>query len=205
MRLAAGQARRAQIAAKSGRANQLIHVTRLTGWSVCYDSCMAAQNSFDVTSTIDMQEVDNAVNQARKEVAQRYDFKGSKARIDLNKTENTIALIADDNFKMEALWEIVQTRMVRRGVPVKNLKPSDTEPAADGTVRRMITLQQGIPTDAAREIVKFLKDRKLRKVQAAIQGDQLRVSAPSKDELQEAIRLLRDQDFGIALQFGNYR
>jgi cyclic-di-GMP-binding protein len=166
---------------------------------------MAAQSSFDVTSTIDMQEVDNAINQARKEVAQRYDFKGSKASIDLNKTDNTLTLIADDAFKMEALWEIVQTRMVRRGVPVKNLKPGPTEPAASSTVRRVVTLQQGIPTEAARDIVKFLKERKLRKVQAAIQGDQLRVSAASKDDLQETIRLLREQDFGIALQFGNYR
>lgn len=166
---------------------------------------MAAQSSFDVTSTIDMQEVDNAINQARKEVSQRYDFKGSKASIDLNKAENTLTLIADDNFKMEALWEIVQTRLVRRHVPVKNLKPGATEPAANSTVRRVVTLQQGIPSEAAREIVKFLKDRKLRKVQAAIQGDQVRVTASSKDDLQEAIRLLREQDFGVALQFGNYR
>jgi uncharacterized protein YajQ (UPF0234 family) len=166
---------------------------------------MAAQSSFDVTSTIDMQEVDNAINQARKEVAQRYDFKGAKATIDLNRTDNTLTLVADDRFKMEALWEILQTRMVRRGVPVKNLKPGEPEPAAGGTVRRVVALQQGIPADAAREIVKFLKDRKLRKVQAAIQGDQLRVTSPSKDELQDVIRLLREQDFGIALQFGNYR
>jgi uncharacterized protein YajQ (UPF0234 family) len=166
---------------------------------------MAAQSSFDVTSTIDMQEVDNAINQARKEVVQRYDFKGSKASIELNKTENTLTLVADDNFKMEALWEILQTRMVRRGVPVKNLKAGVTEPAANSTVRRVITLQQGIPSEAARDIVKFLKDRKLKKVQAAIQGDQLRITSASKDDLQEVMRLLREQDFGVALQFGNYR
>jgi uncharacterized protein YajQ (UPF0234 family) len=166
---------------------------------------MAQQNSFDVTSTIDMQEVDNAVNQARKEVAQRYDFKGVTATIDVNTTDSTMTLVADDNFKMEALWEILQTRLVRRGVPVKNFKPGTTEPAAGSKVRRVIALQQGIPSEAAREIVKFIKDRKLKKVQAAIQGDQLRISSPSKDELQEAMRLLREQDFGIALQFGNYR
>lgn len=166
---------------------------------------MPAQSSFDVTSTIDMQEVDNALNQARKEVAQRYDFKGSKASLELDKVENTLTLVADDNFKMEALWEIVQTRMVRRGVPTKNLKPGATEPAANSTVRRVVALQQGIPSETAREIVKFLKDRKLRKVQAAIQGDQLRITSASKDELQEVMRLLREQDFGIALQFGNYR
>jgi cyclic-di-GMP-binding protein len=166
---------------------------------------MAAQASFDVTSTIDLQEVDNAVNQARKEIAQRYDFKGSKAAIDFNRTENKIDLTADDNFKMEAVWEILQTRMVRRGVPVKNLKASDTEPIAGGLVKRTVTLQQGIPIDASREIVKYLKDQKLRKVQAAIQGDQLRITSPSKDDLQSAIRLLKTQDFGVELQFGNYR
>ena len=161
--------------------------------------------SFDITSGVDMQEVDNAVNQARKEVAQRYDFKGSRAAIELNRTENTIVLTADDEFKMNALWEILQGRLVRRGVPTKNLTPGDIERAANDTVKRTVTLQQGIPADAAREIVKFLKDRKLKKVQAAIQADQVRVSSSSKDELQEAIRVLREHDFGVALQFGNYR
>ena len=149
--------------------------------------------------------MDNAVNQARKEVAQRYDFKGSRAAIELNRAENTLTLTADDDFKMNALWEILQGRMVRRGVPVKNLTPGEIERAANDTVRRVVTLQQGIPAEAAREIVKFLKDKKLKKVQAAIQADQVRISSPSKDELQEAMRLLREQDFGIALQFGNYR
>ncbi len=166
---------------------------------------MAAPVSFDITSGVDLQEVDNAVNQARKEVAQRYDFKGSRAAIELNKTDNTIVLTADDDFKMTALWEILQGRLVRRGVPTKNLTPGDVERAANDTVRRVVTLQQGIPADAAREIVKFLKDRKLKKVQAAIQADQVRVSSGSKDDLQEAIRVLREHDFGVALQFGNYR
>lgn len=166
---------------------------------------MAQTQSFDITTGVDLQEVDNAVNQARKEVAQRYDFKGSRAAIELSRAENTITLTADDDFKMNALWEILQGRLVRRGVPVKNLTPGEIERAANDTVRRVVTLQQGIPADAAREIVKFLKDRKLKKVQAAIQADQVRISSPSKDELQEAMRLLREQDFGIALQFGNYR
>jgi uncharacterized protein YajQ (UPF0234 family) len=166
---------------------------------------MANLASFDITSGVDLQEVDNAVNQARKEVAQRYDFKGSRAAIDLNREENTLVLTADDEFKMNALWEILQGRMVRRGVPTKNLTPGDIERAANDTVRRVVTLQQGIPTEAAREIVKFLKDNKLKKVQAAIQAEQVRVSSPSKDELQEAMRLLREHDFGVALQFGNYR
>jgi hypothetical protein len=166
---------------------------------------MASVASFDITSGVDLQEVDNAVNQARKEVAQRYDFKGSRAAIELNKTDNTLTLTADDDFKMNALWEILQGRMVRRGVPTKNLTPGATERAANDTVRRIVTLQQGIPTEAAREIVKFLKENKLKKVQAAIQADQVRVSSPSKDDLQEAMRLLREHDFGVALQFGNYR
>jgi cyclic-di-GMP-binding protein len=166
---------------------------------------MAQLNSFDITSTIDLQEVDNGLNQARKEVAQRYDFKGAKADIDFNRAESTITLLADDKMKIDALWEIVQGRLIRRSVPVKNFKAGETEPASGGAMRRVITMQQGIPTEAAKEIVKFLKDQKLKKVQAAIQADQLRVSSASKDELQEAMRLLRGKDFGVELQFGNYR
>jgi hypothetical protein len=166
---------------------------------------MAGQASFDVTSTIDLQEVDNAVNQARKEIGQRYDFKGSKAAIDFKRAENKIEIVADDMFKMDAVWDILQTRMVRRGVPVKNLKASDVLPMAGGLVSRTVDLQQGIPIEAAREIVKYLKDQKLKKVQAAIQGDQLRVTSPSKDDLQDAIRVLKAHDFGVELQFGNYR
>jgi len=166
---------------------------------------MATPVSFDITSTVDLQEVDNAVNQARKEIAQRYDFKGSRAAIDLNQKENTITLTADDDYKMTALWEILQGRLVRRGVPTKNLTPGDIERAANDTVKRVVALQQGIPTDAAKEIVKFLKEKKLKRVTAAIQADQVRVSSPSKDDLQEAMRQLREHDFGVALQFGNYR
>jgi uncharacterized protein YajQ (UPF0234 family) len=166
---------------------------------------MAAQSSFDITSPVDFQEVDNALNQARKEVGQRYDFKGAKADIVLNTTEKTLTLVADDEFKMNALWEIVQTRLVRRNVPIKNFKDTESEPAAGSTVRRVIPIQEGIPIEAAREIVKFLKDQKIKKVQASIQGDQVRVTSPSRDDLQEAIRVLRAHDFGVALQFGNYR
>jgi uncharacterized protein YajQ (UPF0234 family) len=166
---------------------------------------MAAMNSFDVTSTVDLQEVDNAINQARKEIGQRYDFKGSPAAMELDQKNNTLTLTAEDKFKLGALWEVVQTRMVRRNVPVRNLKPGEIENAAGGTVRQVVTLQMGIPSETAREIVKALKDAKMKKVQAAIQGDQVRISSPSKDELQAAMQLLRDQDFGIALQFGNYR
>jgi uncharacterized protein YajQ (UPF0234 family) len=161
--------------------------------------------SFDITSTIDFQEVDNALNQARKEVAQRYDFKGATAEITLNVPDKTLTLLTDDEMKMTALWEMVQTRLVRRGVPVKNFKSDKSEPAAGSKVRRVIPIQQGIPIEAAREIVKYIKDQKLKKVQASIQADQVRVSSPSKDELQAAMQTLREHDFGVALQFGNYR
>ena len=166
---------------------------------------MATACSFDITSKVDLQEVDNALNQARKEVAQRYDFKGAKASIDFDTKESKLVLTADDEFKVNALWEIVSTRLVRRNVPVKNLTRGPAVPSANSTVRQEITLQQGIASEQAKDIVKFLKDSKLKKVQASIQGDQLRVTSPSRDELQEVMRLLREHDFGVALQFGNYR
>jgi len=166
---------------------------------------VAIQPSFDITSTVDLQEVDNALNQARKEVAQRYDFKGSKASIEFDRAASKIVLVADDEPKLNALWEVVVTRLVRRNVPTKNLTRGAAQAAANSTVRQEVSLQQGIPSEKAREIVKFIKDAKLKKVQAAIQGDQLRISSPSKDELQDVMRLLREQDFGLALQFGNYR
>ena len=123
----------------------------------------------------------------------------------MNAAEKTLTLTTDDEMKMNALWEIIQTRLVRRGVAIKNFKAPESEPAAGGAVRRVIPIQQGIPIEAAREIVKFIKEKKLKKVQAAIQADQVRVSSPSKDELQDAMRALREHDFGVALQFGNYR
>ncbi len=166
---------------------------------------MASQCSFDITSNVDLQEVDNALNQARKEVAQRYDFKGAKAEIEFDAKESTLVLAADDEFKLNALWEIVQTRLIRRDVPVKNLNRGPVQAASTGTVRQEITLQQGIPSEKAKDIIKFLKDAKLKKVQASIQGDQVRVTSSSKDDLQDAMRVLRGHDFGVALQFGNYR
>ena len=165
---------------------------------------MAATYSFDVTSNIDMPEVDNALNQARKEIGQRFDFKGSIAAIDMDQKANTLTLTAEDNFKLESVWDVLQTRLIKRNVPVKNMKRGDIEPAAGATVRQVITLQQGIPGDAAKEIVKHLKDLK-KKAQASIQGDQVRITSASKDELQGAMQALRAKDFGVALQFGNYR
>ena len=166
---------------------------------------MASTYSFDVTSNIDMPEVDNALNQARKEIAQRFDFKGSNAAIDLDAKANTLTLTAEDNFKLESVWDVLQTRLIKRNVPVKNMKREEIQPAAGSSVRQVITLQQGIPSDAAREIVKHLKDLKLKKVQAQIQADQVRITSASKDELQDAMQALRARDFGVSLQFGNYR
>lgn len=165
---------------------------------------MAAQASFDITSEVDYAEVENAINQARKEIVQRYDFKGSKASIDFKPKENLIELIADHDFQMDALWDILLQRLIKRSVPVKNLELGEPELIGSGLTKRLVTLQQGVPIEAAKEIVKYLKDMK-RKVQANIQGDQLRVTSASKDELQMAIALLRNKDFGCELKFGNYR
>jgi len=166
---------------------------------------VASQNSFDISTGADLQEVDNAVNQAQKELAQRYDFKGSKASIAFDRAKASITLVADDEFRMQALFDLLQGRLIKRGVPVKNLVLGDVTPAAGSTVRREIGLTQGIAGDKAKEIVKAVKDGGFRKVQASIQGDEVRVSAPSRDELQAVIAHLRAKDFGIALKFGNYR
>ena len=166
---------------------------------------MAQQSSFDVTTGVDLQEVDNAVNQAQKEIAQRYDFKGSKASIDFRRGENMLVLVADDDFKMRALFDVLQGKLFKRGVPVKNLDIGAVTPAAGDTVRREVKLKMALDSDTAKKIVAVLKEAKLKKVQAAIQGDQVRVSSPSKDDLQGAIALLRGKDFGVELKFGNYR
>lgn len=166
---------------------------------------MAQQQSFDVTTGVDLQEVDNAVNQAQKEIAQRYDFKGSKASIEFRRGEGLLVLVADDDFRMRALFDVLQTRLIKRGVPVKNLDVGDVRPAGGDTVRREVKLKTSLDGDTARKIVAAIKDGGFRKVQAAIQGDQVRVSSPSRDDLQAVIALLRSRDFGVELQFGNYR
>lgn len=166
---------------------------------------MASQNSFDISTGADLQEVDNAVNQALKEIRQRYDFKGSTIEIELDKKTGVIAMEADDDYRLDAAWDVLQTKFVKRGVPLKNAKASEPEPAGGARSKRTITLQQGIPTDTAKEIVKAIKDQKFKKVQASIQGDEVRVSSPSRDDLQEVIQFLRAQDFGVELTFGNYR
>jgi cyclic-di-GMP-binding protein len=166
---------------------------------------MATQQSFDVTTGVDLQEVDNAVNQANKEVAQRYDFKGVHASIELDRAAGVIRLEADDQYRMNALVDVLQSKLVRRGVPLKNAQLGDLDSAALGRVRQEMSLAQGIPTDTAREIVKDVKAHGFKKVQVAIQGDQLRVTSPSRDVLQEVIAFLKSQDYGVELQFGNYR
>jgi cyclic-di-GMP-binding protein len=166
---------------------------------------MAQQSSFDVTTGVDLQEVDNAVNQAQKEIAQRYDFKGSVATIELKRAEGNIALAAENDFKMNALFDVLQGKLIKRGVSVKNLDIGEITPAGGDTVRRDITLKMALDGETAKKIAAAIKEAKLKKVQAAIQGDQVRVSSPSKDDLQEAMVLLRSKDFGVELKFGNYR
>ena len=166
---------------------------------------MAQQSSFDVTTGVDMQEVDNAVNQAQKEIGQRYDFKGSKAAIEFNRAESSLMLIADDDFKMRALFDVLQTKLIKRNVPVKNLDIGETKDAGGDTVRKEIKLKTALDSDTAKKVAAAIKEAKLKKVQASIQGDQVRVQSPSKDDLQEAMQLLRTKDFGVELKFGNYR
>jgi uncharacterized protein YajQ (UPF0234 family) len=161
-------------------------------------------NSFDVVSKIEIPEVINAIQQATKELIQRYDLKDSHSTIELKEKENLIVLASKDEFKLKAVIDILQSKLVKRGVPLKGLAYGDVIPAAGSTVRQEITLQQGISTEKAREIVKKVKDSKL-KVQASIQGDFVRVSSKDRDTLQSVISLLRGADFGIDMQFINYR
>jgi cyclic-di-GMP-binding protein len=166
---------------------------------------MPETHSFDVTTGVDLQEVDNAVNQAQKEIAQRYDFKGSKAAIDFRRAESLLVLTADDDFRMQALLDVLQTKLIRRHVPVKNLDIGEVRPAGGDTVRREVRLKTALDSDTARSVAAAVREGKLKKVQVAIQGDQVRVSSPSRDELQAAVALLRGRDFGVELSFGNYR
>ncbi|MCU0633973.1 MAG: YajQ family cyclic di-GMP-binding protein [Gemmatimonadaceae bacterium] len=161
--------------------------------------------SFDVTTGVDLQEVDNAVNQAQKEVAQRYDFKGTKASVEFKRAEAKLFLVADSDFQMQQLFDVVQSKLIKRGVPVKNLDLGKIEPAGGDTVRREIGLKTALDGETAKKVSAAIKEAKLKKVQASIQGEQVRVSSPDKDLLQDAIALLRKGDFGVELKFGNYR
>lgn len=164
---------------------------------------MAGENSFDVVSKIDLQEVSNAIQQAVKEIHTRFDLKDSKSEITMEGKE-AIVLSSVDEYKLKAVTDVLQTKLVKRQVPLKGLQYEAIEPAAGSTVRQKIKLQQGIPIEKAREIVKLIKDSKL-KVQASIQGDTVRVSGKDRDTLQQVIAMLRNKDFGIDMQFTNYR
>jgi cyclic-di-GMP-binding protein len=165
---------------------------------------MAEMNSFDIVSEINLQEVDNAVNQARKEIAQRYDFKGSASSIELNQKEKLVTLISDDEFRLKSVIDILQNKLIKRGVPLKALEYGAVGAGTGGTVRQVITLRVGIDKDNARLLVKMIKDTKL-KVQAQIMDDQVRVSGKNKDDLQAVMKMLRESDLKFAVQFTNYR
>jgi hypothetical protein len=166
---------------------------------------MASSASFDISTGADLQEVDNAVNQTLKEIGQRYDFKGTRCTVAYDRTAAVISLQADDEFRMKQLLEVLLAKCARRGVPAKNLQVGDFIPAAGTSVRAVVTLKQGIDQETAKRITKAIKDQGFKKVQASIQGDEVRVTSPSRDELQAVIAFLRDRDFGLELKFGNYR
>lgn len=163
---------------------------------------MASENSFDIVSKLDMQELSNAINQAMREIGTRFDFKGSKSDITLEKDE--LVVVSDDEFKLKAVLDILLSKMARRNVPVKNLEYGKVEPAAMGTVRQRIKLKQGIDQDNAKKINTLIRDSKL-KVKSQIMGDQIRVSGKSRDDLQKVIQMLKGADLPIELQFVNYR
>lgn len=163
---------------------------------------MAKENSFDIVSKTDYAEVSNALNQTTKELSQRFDFKGSKATVELQQKD--LMLSAEDDTKLRNMNDILQSKLVKRGISLKALDYQKVEPAAGGTVRQLVKVQQGIPTDKAKEVVKFIKDGKY-KVQASIQGETVRVSGKDRDMLQEVIAALKGKDFGIDMQFDNYR
>jgi uncharacterized protein YajQ (UPF0234 family) len=165
---------------------------------------VADQFSFDVVSEVNMQELKNALDQATKEIKQRFDFKDSKTEILLKEKEKELVVISDDDYKLKAVQDIIKTKCVKRGVSLKAFTHGAVEPALSGTVRQVAKIQSGLASEKAKEISKAIKDSKL-KVQAQIQGEQVRVLSKSKDELQSAIALLRGKDFGIDLQFTNYR
>ena len=161
------------------------------------------ENTFDIVSKVDLQEVSNAIQQALKEIHQRYDLKDSKSSIEMD-GKDALVLASADDFKLKAVNDVLQSKLVRRNVPLKAFSYGAIEPAAGATVRQRVTMQQGIPIEKAREIVKLIKNSK-KKVQASIQGDLVRVSGKDRDTLQEIIALLKQQDFGIDMQFTNYR
>jgi uncharacterized protein YajQ (UPF0234 family) len=166
---------------------------------------MAKNESFDVSTGVDLQEVDNAVNQARKEVEQRYDFKGTRCTIEFDRAASSLVLEADDKYRLEALKGVLREKLARRKVPLKNIDEGTIDDASLGRARQRISLKQGIDQETSKKISKDVRDRGFKKVQVQIQGEELRVSAPSRDVLQEVIAFLRARDYGVELKFGNYR
>jgi len=167
---------------------------------------MASNSSFDISTGADLQEVDNAVNQALKEIQQRYDFKGTHCTVEFDRDKAEIRLAADDDFRMKSLLDVLQGRLIKRGVPVKNMTTGDFVAATGTSVRCTVTLTQAIASDTAKRITKAIKDNKsFKKVTASIQGDEIRVTSPSRDDLQAVMAFLRGEDFDIELKFGNYR
>ena len=158
---------------------------------------MAKNETFDITTGCELQEVDNAVNQTLKELDQRYDFKGVEYKVQFDRAGGSIALVAEDEYRLNAIWDVLQTKMVGRKVPIKNLHRGDVVAASGFAVRQEIGLQQAIDTDTAKKIVKYIKEKKLKKVQASIQKEQVRVASPSRDTLQEVMTLLRGEDFDL--------
>ncbi len=167
---------------------------------------MSKDASFDITTSVDLQEVDNAVNQAAKEIAQRYDFKDAKlATVELKRSEGLIKLSSDSDMRLRAMWDILQAKLIKRGVPVKNLDAGDPTPGGGDTWHRDIKLKQALDSDTCKKVVAAIKEQKFKKVQASIQGDTVRVVSPSRDELQTVMTFLRGEDFKVQLSFGNYR
>lgn len=166
---------------------------------------MAKKSSFDVTTGIDLQEVDNAVNQAHKEIATRYDFKGTDCTIEFDRAGSVVKLEGDDAYRLSAVLQVLREKFARRSVPLKNLNVGDPEVGTLGRARQTIGLKQGIDQETAKKMVKAVKDNGFKKVQVQIQGEELRVTSPSKDDLQSVMVFLKGEDWGIELQFGNYR
>ena len=166
---------------------------------------MATTSSFDISTGADLQEVDNAVNQTLKEIGQRYDFRGTACTVEFDREKATIKLFADDEFRMKQLIDVLEAKCAKRQIPVTNLDKGDLEPGTGTSMRCLITLKQGIDQETAKKIAKAIKEKGFKKVQTQIQGDEVRVTSPSRDELQVVMAFLRAEEFGIRLKFGNYR
>ncbi len=166
---------------------------------------MPKDESFDITTGCDLQEVDNAVNQALREINGRYDFKGATVEVQYDRGAGTISIHTDDEYRLQSIWDVLVGRFVSRKVPIENMRRGEAQQAASGTVRQVVNLVQGIDSDTAKKISQHIRDQKLKKVQAQIQGDAVRVTGPSRDDLQAVMQSLKAEDWGMELNFGNYR